>query len=183
MQILTAPGLYRNRNVHCTALLSFLSLSRRFIRRNLYTSYQSHLHIEFLPLPDSKNSSTSPLSFPKFSFRIKNRSTYSGTTKHRSSINSLVKRLLLLPPFLVSLVRAKGKGVEKRRRCNLSRYVYTLSKCRGGRCIHARGLMEGEVANSSRKLLEISLGLSLNQPTQWPVFLGWKRNNISCRGG
>lgn len=89
MQILTAPGLYRNRNVHCTALLSFLSLSRRFIRRNLYTSYQSHLHIEFLPLPDSKNSSTSPLSFPKFSFRIKNRSTYSGTTKHRSLILSL----------------------------------------------------------------------------------------------
>lgn len=27
------------------------------------------------------------------------------------------------------------------------------------------------LANSSRKLLEISLRWSLNQPTQWPVFL------------
>lgn len=109
MQILTAPGLYRNRNVHCTALLSFLSLSRRFIRRNLYTSYQSHLHIEFLPLPDSKNSSTSPLSFPKFSFRIKNRSTYSGTTKHRSLILSLNDSCCFL---LSSCPSSEGKAEE-----------------------------------------------------------------------
>lgn len=179
MQILTAPGLYRNRNVHCTALLSFLSLSRRFIRRNLYTSYQSHLHIEFLP--DSKNSSfpTTPLSFPKFSFRIKNRSTYSGTTKHRSLILSLNDSCCFL---LSSCPSSEGKA-EEVQLIPICIYIYTLSKCRGGRRIHARGLMEGEVANSSRKLLEISLGLSLNQPTQWPVFLGWKRNNISCRGG
>lgn len=85
--------------------------------------------------------------------------------------------------FLLSSCPSSEGKAEEVQLIPICIYIYTLSKCRGGRRIHARGLMEGEVANSSRKLLEISLGLSLNQPTQWPVFLGWKRNNISCRGG